>query len=139
MTTASYDTTRPINSWMNDYNTPDGIRISTPTYIDLSQNQRKLLFSGVRTAIAAHREVTTPKTISGLTVETAGAVSSSIETFLDNLRSVIFSRGGVDLSLVLKLQAVTGIELVSVSELEKAYKDRIGLIKAYVKENSFNG
>jgi hypothetical protein len=132
-----------INSWLNDYTTADGVRISTPTYIDLSQNQRKLLFSGVRSAIEAHRSTSTPSTVSGIVVETAGAASSSVEQFLgitvNNLRSVIFSRGGVDITLVLKLQAVTGIEIVPVKEIEAAYKARTALIKDFVKANQFNG
>jgi hypothetical protein len=143
MTTLTIDPNIHINSWQNDFVTTDGVRISTPTYIDLSQNQRKLLFSGVRSAIEAHRSTSTPKTASGIVVETAGIESSSVEQFLgittNNLRSVIFSRGGVDITLVLKLQAVTGIEVVPTAEIEAAYKARIALIKAFVKGNTFNG
>ena len=143
MTTATTDSVNRINSWQNDYTTNDGARVSTPTYIDLSQNQRKLLFSAVRSAIEAHRTTSVPKTASGIVVETAGGGSTSVEHFLgitvDNLRSVVFTRGGVDITLILKLQAVTGIEVVSVADIETAYKARIALVKAFVKSNTFNG
>lgn len=143
MTTVTPEAKLHLNSWQNDYNTPEGVRISTPTYIDLSQNQRKLLFSAVRTAVEAHRTTSTPKTASGIVVETASPAATSIEAFIgisvNNLRSVLFSRGGVDITLILKLQAATGLVIVSASELEAAYKARIALIKSFVKETQFNG
>jgi hypothetical protein len=144
MSTANLTTTNlPLNNWQNDYTTLDGVRISTPTYLDLNQQQRKLLYSAVRSSIEAHRNSSTPRTVSGITVETAAGGSDSIESYLgitvENLRSVLFSRGGVDITLLLRLQLATGLEVVPVAELEKAYKARIALVKSYVKDNQFNG
>ena len=132
----------PINAAANDHMTVDGVRISTPVYIDLSTNQRKALLNGVREAVQAQPFVSTPDTYSGISVETASNVQSDVETYLgvslDVLRNVIFTRGGIECGLLLRLQAVTGINYVTDKDFAAAFKSRGNIIKNYTKEYPYN-
>ena len=65
-----------------------------------------------------------------------------VEAFLgmtiDVLRSVLFTRGGLSADLLFKLQAITGIELVTVKDLTAAFKARQAMVKTFVEETKFN-
>ena len=132
----------PINAAANDYMTADGVRISTPVYIDISTNQRKELLNGVRNAVQAQPAVTQPESYTGIRVETASSAQSDVETYLgvslDVLRTVIFQRGGLECGLLIRLQEVTGIVFVTDKDIAAAYKQRGNIIKNYTKEYPYN-
>ncbi|MDC0325917.1 hypothetical protein OAL60_00595, partial [bacterium] len=115
----------PINSAANDPITSTGVRISMPLYIDLNNAQRKDLLNGVRVVISSGYSSRSTQTQSGLQVESASSSESEVESFLglsiDNLRSVLFSRGGIPADLLFKLQAVAGLEFVSEKDLTAAF------------------
>lgn len=129
-----------VNNYQNDYITDSGTRICTPLYLDLTTTQRKELLNAVRTKATEMSSAST-KTQSGIVVETSVGNLSKIEAFLgctiEVLRSVLFQRGGLSSDLVLRLQAVTGTEVVSVKEIEAAFKARIKLIKDFEAANQF--
>lgn len=129
-----------LNGAATDFVNKEGVRISCPLYLDLPTTQRKDLFNGVRTA-ASKPAVRPTKTVSGLTVESSANSSASVESFLglsfDNLRNVLFQRGGVPIDLILKLQAVAGLELVSAKDVETALKAKAKLVKDWVQEHTF--
>jgi CxxC motif-containing protein len=133
--------TATINNYTNDYITDSGTRICTPLYLDLTTTQRKELLNAVRSK-AAEMTVVPVKTRSGISVETASSNLNQIEAFLgcslEVLRSLLFQRGGLASDLVLKLQAVTGLELVSLKEIDAAYKARAKLIKDFAAVNTFS-
>ena len=56
---------------------------------------------------------------------------------LDVLRSVVFSRGGLPVDLVLRLQAVTGLEFVTAKDFADSLKKRTTVIKNYISENTY--
>ena len=128
--------TKPINSSANDFTNESGVRVSLPCYVDLTNSQRKDLLNGVREAVSA-TTTSSPKSISGITVETVTRASSEVETYIgmniDILRGVLFQRGGLEVSLVLRLQEVTGITFVSAKDFTAAFKARHDLIKSYTK------
>ena len=99
-----------INNAGNDYLNEQGVRISLPCYCDLTTSQRKELLNAVR-SIASGTVKSEPSTISGLTVETASNQESDIESYLgvslEVLRGVLFQRGGLEVSLLLRLQEAT--------------------------------
>ena len=130
-----------LNSAHNDYLNDKSVRISLPCYVDLTTTQRKELLNAVRT-IASGKTVSETSTISGLTVETATNQESDIESYLgmslEVLRSVIFGRGGLEVSFLLRLQEATGLEYVSASDFTAAFKARQTQIKSYTKEYPFS-
>ena len=142
-TVRQWQRTPAINSAANDHMTVDGVRISTPGYVDLSVNQRKALLNGVREAVQGQAVVSTPDTYSGITVETASSATSDVESYLgvslDVLRGVIFQRGGIECGLLLRLQAVTGITYVAQKDFAAAFKKRGTLIKEYTTTHPFEG
>ena len=126
-----------VNSAASDFTTDSGARLSTPLYWDGSTLQRKSLLNAVRTA--AQRPINTSvKSVSGITVDSFGTAQQEVEAklgcTLDVLRSLLFQRGGLSLDLVLKIQLVTGEEIVSVKEIENAYKSKIAIVKQILKE-----
>ena len=129
-----------LNSWNNDYNTSEGVRISVPLYVDIPQQTRKDLFSRLRAVTEAEKVVTNPPTQSGISVATAIPGGSSVERHigitLDNLRSVLFSRGGIDVSLLIRIQSVVG-EAVPAKEIENALKQKIVQLKEFIAANSY--
>jgi hypothetical protein len=133
----------PINSAANDHMTVDGVRISTPVYVDLSVTQRKALLNGVREAVQAQPNVTQPESYTGIRVETASSAQSNVETYLgvslDVLRTVIFQRGGIECGLLIRLQEVTGIEYVAHKDFAAAFKKRGAIIKDYTTNHPFEG
>lgn len=132
----------PINAAANDHMTVDGVRISTPVYVDLSTNQRKELLNGVRSAIQSSSSVSTPDTASGIRVQTANATTSDVESYLgismDVLRTVIFQRGGIECGLLLRLQEVTGIEFVTDKDFNAAFNGRKSIIKNYTSNYPYH-
>jgi hypothetical protein len=133
--------TTPINNFTNDYITDSGTRICTPLYLDLTTTQRKELLNAVRSK-AAEMDTVSTNTRSGIAVATSVGNLSKIESYLgvslELLRSgLLFQRGGLAADLVLKLQSVTGVEVVSLKEIEAAYKARIKLVKDFDAANQF--
>ena len=130
-----------INSAANDYVTEQGVRVSLPCYIDVPMTKRKDVLNALRSMMAATVSSRT-NTMSGLVVETASNTQSNVEAYIgmtiDVLRTVIFQRGGMEVSLILRLQEVTGIELVSPKDFTTAFKLRQDIIKSYIKEYPFN-
>jgi len=137
----NFQKTVALNSAANDPMTSDGVRISMPLYIDLPNTLRKELLNGVREVIAGNYTTSETQTQSGLTVSTPSSLESEVEAFLglsiDNLRNVLFSRGGMPADLLFKLQAVTGIEFVSEKDLTAAYKERQAFVKKWKKDHTF--
>ena len=92
-------------------------------------------------SIASGTDKSEPSTISGLTVETASNQESDIESYLgvslEVLRGVLFQRGGLEVSLLLRLQEATGLEFISAADFTAAFKGRQALIKGYTKEYPF--
>lgn len=131
----------PINSSGNDLLTDQGVRISSPIYVDLPINLRKDLFNGVRTACTQAVSRQASASVSGITVEEPSRDHGDIEGFigmnLDVLRNVIFSRGGLPVDLVLRLQAVTGLEYVTAKNFADSLKKRTTVIKDYITNNTF--
>jgi hypothetical protein len=139
-TTLNQPTQLRVNSAFSDFINDAGVRISTPVYIDVPPVTRKQLFNDVRTA--ASKPVTNSvKSVSGITVEQFGSSQQSVETYLgcsiDVLRTVMFQRGGIAADLLLKLQAVVGYEVVSVKDLDQAFKSKLNVVKEILKNYPF--
>ena len=134
-------TTAPLNRGVNDWITDDGVRISLPLYVDPPHHLRKQAFSALRAKIESRNQISNPESISGLSVSTAMSGGNDVEGFvgitMDNLRHTMFSRGGLDASLLLRIQAVTGVQLCSAADIEKAMKARIKQVKDFVAANRF--
>ena len=128
--------TKPINNSANDYTNDNGVRISLPCYVDLTTSQRKMLLNGVREAVNS-TQTSSPPSMSGISVETYSRGMSDAEACIgmnmDVLRGVIFQRGGLEVSLVLRLQEVTGLKFVEPKDFTAAFKSRSDLIKNYTK------
>ena len=127
-----------INSAVNDYTNKNGVRISLPCYVDLSTQQRKELLNGVREAIQNSLTISEPASLTGIRVETVNGTQSDVESYLgvsvEVLRSLLFQRGGIEVSLVLRLQEVTGITFITDKDFAAAFKSRQDLIKGYLTE-----
>ena len=123
-----------LNSASNDFNNSNGVRISIPTYVDLTVQQRKELLNEVRTKCAEMSQVAQSSTSqTGLQVETVTSQEANVESYLgttlEMLRAQLFSRGGLPVDLVLKLQSVTGLEYVSMKDFTAAYKAKEKAVK----------
>lgn len=132
MTTKLFE---PINSAAADFFNEDGVRFSLPFYLDLPTQKRKDLLNGVREKIQSVRtSSSTPNSMSGISVDTftTNSVEQYIGMSLDVLRSVLFQRGGVPADLVLRLQAVSGVTVVTDAELKKAFDNRKKTVLAYL-------
>ena len=64
-------------------------------------------------------------------------VESYLGMSLDVLRTALFSRGGLNIDLALKLQSVTGIELVSLKDIKSALTAKGKFIENWLKEYSY--
>ena len=126
---------QPINSAANDYTNKDGVRISLPCYIDITQQQRKELLNACRDACSSQVITSEPASMSGITAETTSNRQSDLESYigisLDVLRGVIFQHGGIEAGLLLRLQEATGVELVSEKDFNAAFKARLDVVKKY--------
>ena len=132
----------PTNSSNNDAYSTKGTRISLPIYVDVSQQDRKLILNGIRTAIYESSSAQSPTSVSGIRVETAstsgqGAIENYLGMTLEVLRTVLFSRGGLPIDLCLRLQSVSGVEVLSEADIKKAFKERQAAVISYMKENTF--
>ena len=130
-----------INSSSTDYTTNSGVRISSPVYIDLNNLQRKELLNACREV--ANATVDAPvHSQSGITVTHTTGGLNKLETYLgcsfDILRTALFQRGGIPAELVLKIQLATGLELVSLKEIEVALKAKAGVVKEYIAQHQYN-
>jgi hypothetical protein len=129
-----------INSSANDHVTNEGVRISCPLYIDLTTIQRKALLNAAR-ELAESTTTTTPTTQSGISVATTNGGLTKLEHYLgcsfDILRGSLFQRGGVPIDLVLRLQLATGVEVVSLKEIEAGIKNKIAVVKSFVEDNQY--
>jgi hypothetical protein len=129
-----------LNSASNDYTTDTGVRVCIPLYIDIPITERKTLLNFVRHK-AMEMNVSEVKSRSGISVATSTNQLSNIEAYLgcslEVLRSLIFARGGIACDLVLKLQALTGYEAISMKEIDAALKHRLNTIKEYAKVNTY--
>jgi hypothetical protein len=132
--------TVPINSSSQDYSN-DTARISLPCYIDVNNNDRKALLNGVRQACYQPSAAEATRSVSGISVESSSNRQAEIESFLgmsiDVLRTVLFQRGGLAADLFFKLQAVSGLELVSDKDLTAAFKARQTQVKECKSSLSF--
>ena len=142
-TSRPFQRTTPVNSSGNDFMTESGVRLSTPVYCDLPNSLRKELFNGVRTACTAPSNArTATASVSGISVEESSNRAPDVESYLgmniDTLRAVLFSRGGIPVDLVLRLQAISGLVFVTEKEFNAALKKRGTIIKNYITENTFN-
>ena len=130
-----------INSASNDFTNDEKVRISLPCYIDLTTLQRKELLNACR-EIGSRTVTESPATASGISVSTAVSAMPEVESYigmtLDVLRGMIFQRGGLEVSLVLRLQEVTGLEFVKAKDFTAAFKARQDIIKSYTKEHPFH-
>ena len=88
---------------------PNGVAISTPIYIQLTKEQNKTILNAIRTAISRDGE----------------AVESELGVSEANLRHLLFARNGLPERLLLKLQEVTGLEIVSKQQIEDTYQSWI--------------
>jgi hypothetical protein len=87
----------------------NGVAISTPIYIQLTKVQNKTILNAIRTAITRDGD----------------AVVSELGVSEANLRHLLFARNGLPERLLLKLQAVTGLEMVSKEQIEDTYQSWI--------------
>jgi hypothetical protein len=131
-----------INSSQRDYTNSEGVRVCVPIYLDLTNLQRKTLLSAAR-SLATECADATPHTQSGIVVSNTTGGLNRLEAYLgcsfDLLRSALFQRGGLAADLVIKLQLATGVEVISLKEIEAGIKAKIALVKDYVAQNPFNG
>ena len=132
----------PINRAQNDFVCTNGVRLCTPIYIDPSTSIRKQLLNGVRQLASQPAKVDIPATQSGIQVVNPCSRQTEIESYigmsLDVLRGVIFARGGIEAGLLLRLQEVTGVELVSDKDFTAAFKARQDVIKNYTSDYPYH-
>ena len=137
---ATYQSAAPINSFHNDHTTESGVRVSSPIYLDIPMASRKALLNGVRCA-ADQLAVSAPPSASGIKVESTTNRRREVEFFLgmslDVLRTALFQRGGLSVDLVMKLQAVSGIEVVSEKEINAAFKAKQTVVKDFISSYPF--
>ena len=131
----------PLNRSANDTITGNGVRISIPVYIDPPTTMRKEILNVLRTKATEPIATSNPNTMSGIQVVSYSTRQPEIEAYLglslDNLRNTLFSRGGLEVSLILKLQNVTGLDIVSDKELTTAFDSKKKLSKAFSTEHPF--
>ena len=87
----------------------NGVAISTPIYIQLTKEQNKTILNAIRTAITRDGD----------------AVVSELGVSEANLRHLLFARNGLPERLLLKLQELTGLEMVSKKQIEDTYQSWI--------------
>ena len=138
-----YSSIPTLNNSQFDFVSASGIRVSCPLYVDLPNTLRKQLLNGVRAKAAEVfvEETTQPQTISGIQVTNSATLQPLIESYLgmaiDNLRNVLVQRGGLEASLVLKLEQITGIEVLSQKDWTAAFKVKQTLVKEFPVEYPF--
>jgi hypothetical protein len=134
-----WNPTKPLNSASNDFHTEQGIRVSQPIYIDIPNTLRKELLNAVRTAASQQLEVEeTVQKISNIRTVSSSTRQPEIEEYLgmnlDVLRTVLFSRGGLQADLVFRLQQVTGLQFITAKDVKAAFKLRQNQLLGYLEE-----
>ena len=118
-----------------------GLCVSVPFYLSPSTEQKKAVLNAFRT-IKTQQLIdlgySQRHNTGSLVVETAQTPpQTQIELDLgmteDNLRTALFSRQGIQERLVLKLQKLTGIQLVTRKDVEDTY--RLWLDHLFTDEN----
>ena len=109
---------------------PNGITISTPTYISLPMPMAKALVNAVReTKLKQLQELGwDDKRVtgsSGITVITATKppmtpLEQELRTDEAGIRSILFGRGGAPETLIFKIQELTGTEVVTKEMVQEA-------------------
>ena len=137
----NWNEVKPLNHYSHDHILENGVRCSTPLYIDLTPTQRKELFNILReTCKQQGGNSVSPTT--GLEVVSYATKQPEVEAFLgmtlDVLRGVIFQRGGLQIDLVLRIQAVTGLVLITEKDIAAAFKKKTDAVKSYIKEFQFD-
>lgn len=132
----------PLNTAANDYTSKDGVRISLPCYIDITIQQRKEILNACRDQCNVTVVSSEPPSMTGIRVETTSNAQSDMESYigmsLDVLRGVLFQRGGIEAGLLLRLQEVTGLELVSDKDFTAAFKARHDAVKKYTSDYPYS-
>ena len=106
-----------------------GIAVSTPIYITLTSDQRKALLNRFRQIkqeqlAATNSPVNDPGEASkhSYDIDAQATGLTPVEDLLgmseEHLRYALFSRNGIPERLVVKLQRITGLELVNRREIE---------------------
>ena len=85
----------------------NGVAVSVPIYIALTRDQNKQLLNAFRTAVQERGEV----------------VEQELGMNEENLRHALFARNGIPERLALRLQAVTGVELVTKEQIEQTFQE----------------
>lgn len=104
-----------------------GASISTPVYITLTIDQRKALLN-------QFRHIKTEQMIKEAysTGKNGGDCLSSIEGELgmseENLRVALFNRKGLPEKLVIRLQELTGLEIVNADQIRATFEEWINSI-----------
>ena len=119
---------KAINSASQDHTTEGGSRLSIPVYLDPPMATRKQMLNGIRERITQSQLTSnTPKTMSGLSTDTVVG-QTQVEAYLgmtmDVLRAVIFQRGGLPLDMFLRLQAVSGVEVITEKDIKAGFDAR---------------
>lgn len=85
----------------------NGASISVPIYISLAKEQNKALLNALRD-IARKGDNT---------------VEEQLGVNEENLRTLLFGRNGIPERLLVKLQEITGVEVVTRKQIEETYTD----------------
>ena len=85
----------------------NGASISVPIYISLAKEQNKALLNALRD-IARKGDNT---------------VEEQLGVNEENLRTLLFGRNGIPERLLVKLQEITGVEVVTRKQIEETYSD----------------
>ena len=99
--------------------TSNGLSISTPIYLGLTNDQAKQILNAFRSIVAVQRRelgyVDTPRSVGQLSVETKTTPPSTpaedeLGMSEESLRFALFGRNGTPERLVLKLCRITGVQ-----------------------------
>ena len=93
----------------------NGATISVPIYIAPTREQLKAILNGFRAAVSERGDAA----VAELGMDEAA------------LRTVLFSRNGLPERLILKLQCITGIELVSREQIEATQQAWVAHLFSY--------
>ena len=142
-TRRAYQNIPPINKASNDYHCANGTRVCLPCYLDVPNSIRKNFLNSVRELASQPIEASKqPDSLTDIKVMTYSTLQPDIEAYLgmslDNLRNCLFSRGGLEVSLILKLEEITGIVVVTDKDLTAAFKKKQSQVKGFKKTYPLN-
>ena len=110
--------------------TSNGLSISTPIYLGLTNDQAKQILNAFRSIVAKQRRelgyVDTPRSVGQLSVETKTTppttpAEDELGMSEESLRFALFGRNGTPERLVLKLCRITCVHLTTRTELEQVF------------------